>query len=144
MRASLLLWGRRDFFSSTECTSFLIFCVDIRCVCTHANVCVHTHRLLAGSKDPQDAPCARSSFSLFLSKASFLRRVAPLSLFSSSPPHFFSTSRVPRGLFKSKTSLSQPERILVSETLIITTRQRPDSRLSSPFETKARATSGRM
>jgi len=50
--------------------------------------------------------------------------------------------RVPRGLFKSKASLSLAERILVSETLIITTQRCPDSR---PFARPKRrsATSGR-
>lgn len=101
---------QRFFFSSVECTSFF------RCflrrhrprMCGYANVCAHTHR------PARIVKILRTRLVLF-----------SLSLL------LLATPRLPQGLFKSKTSLSQPERILVSETLIITTRRRPDSRLSS-------------
>lgn len=35
---------------------FVTFCVGIASICTYANVCAHTRRSRAGSKDPRGAP----------------------------------------------------------------------------------------
>lgn len=119
---------RRTRFPSCTCVSFFFlsspmntlsffvtFCVGIASICIHTQI-MRAHASLV--RVVKDSLSRRDPAPLSNSRS--LRRV--IHLLSHLP-------RVPRGLFKSKTSLSRTERILVSETLIITTWRCPDSRL---------------
>jgi len=124
------MYVRVVLFSSSSMNTlpfFVTFCVGT------ASICIHTQIMRAHASLARVVKILSHDESQLLSLALALHRVVRL------PSHL---PRVPRGLFKSKTSLSQTERILVSETLIITTWRCPDSRLFVRPKGRS-ATSGR-